>query len=330
MIDPEEIILETQFAFEDRRSVRKLWFQKLMTYIYKTFFLDPDFQDTTYPYKEDTFLLLAICFATSLILAVFSVKLSTYFYYKRSIQNQIKVVNNRLKSMHVSVDIVKKIIAIHECIVRNQQEIEQLRHKKSIELSVDEYDAMDQKDTFSRDHVLEPESSIASTDTGLIPDKEHISDSYIEPISRKSKTRYTVLSAKSRSQPNFQSLHNNCETKLHVKRSASDTELSSGSCSSIEHEDDIHKQLVEVDDTSNHTDLTDFIKYVRNSSVSEDIKSCSHQIVEFLNDFEASIHDTNFYMIPMEKHVEIKVLFEILVGQINDQIREISNDLLKI
>uniref|UniRef100_A0A8D8ZFS1 Uncharacterized protein n=1 Tax=Cacopsylla melanoneura TaxID=428564 RepID=A0A8D8ZFS1_9HEMI len=158
---------------------------------------------------------------------------------------------------------------------------------------------------------------------GVVFADKQISDVSIEAVSRKSKTRYTVITLhKSRSQPNIHQSFNDEQSEIGVKRSASNAETLSNDTYNA-------PELVEFDDAaSNHTDMSDFIKYVRNSSAQEDIKSCSYQIVEFLNEFEASIQK-NVAVIPWEKHVEIKVLFDILVGQIHDQMKDINEELSK-
>uniref|UniRef100_A0A8D8ZCH3 Uncharacterized protein n=1 Tax=Cacopsylla melanoneura TaxID=428564 RepID=A0A8D8ZCH3_9HEMI len=160
---------------------------------------------------------------------------------------------------------------------------------------------------------------------GVVFADKQISDVSIEAVSRKSKTRYTVITLhKSRSQPNIHQSFNDEQSEIGVKRSASNAETLSNDTYNA-------PELVEFDDAaSNHTDMSDFIKYVRNSSAQEDIKSCSYQIVEFLNEFEASQETGgNGAVIPWEKHVEIKVLFDILVGQIHDQMKDINEELSK-
>lgn len=224
---------------EKSEHIRCMWLYKIMAYIYEMFFLDHNTQHQIYRYQDDIFLLMAITLSSIIILLLFGVRLYAYVKYRRSIQTEIQVVNTKLKSMLVSIDIVKKIIQIHECIVQNQREIEYMWYKKS-EVEADE-DVKEIENVCVKQNDITVEGNVRDLvhvlETGMRksanqnPDADK--EASAQPVSRKSKTRYTVLSSKSRSQPNIQNMVSE-ESEIKVKRSSSDTALSCDGFSSCE------------------------------------------------------------------------------------------------
>lgn len=357
MSGPVEI--QEELLPEKLERIRRLWMYKVMAYIYEMFFHDHTVEEI-YRERNDTALLAAVSWLTIVILILLALKVHAYIKYKQCILTQIKIVNAKWQSMQVSIDILKKIIQFHGSIVTSQIRIEQLKQKQSdldteqsgVTLaSSSEYQQKpfvekkrQSKPIFIKrnqcvNYMPNENDNLITSKTRKVLDpvfnQENVGDeTLIKPDPRKSKTRYTMQSAKSRSQPNLTLLHSG-EDRVDV-----DAALAKLSSSEIEleelHSRALKRKLFDSVSSINICPSLDLASLEENSfsrmplikaeylasDIYGDIAVCSNQILEFLKDFELASG-----RIPLEKHVEITGLIDILLCRIFGELDNIKEDL---
>lgn len=354
---------------EKLQRIRRIWLHKLMAIIYDTFFHD-DAAEEIYQSRNDTALLMTVICLTVIIALLFGLKFHTYMKCRRAILSQIQIVNTKWQSMLVSIDILRKIVEIHSSIVKIDQ-LKQKQSEYDTEQSSAKLESKSSQDVIGgaslessieiqhKSEVLGKERKIrkpmilkkpkykknlpkeknpihlSKTRKELQPvsNEETDEDDIILPDTRKSKNRYTMQSAKSRSQPNLTLI---CSGEERVNIDAALAKLSHSEMELKELQSRVcgnklfdnvssiaFSQSQEIALSKDTIALTPAInaKYVA-STIYGDIEEYSNQIIELLKKLEL-----DGGAVSLDKNVEISSLINILLSRIFDELNNIKEDL---